>query len=433
MITKRTYQNERGIIALLIGVVAMFLASTLALSAVFVFLNRAKAAKNIVFSYEAMYASEAGMEDALLRIVDSSKSLPTVNPYTLQVNQSTASITIGGLTGGARTITSLGSRRGRARKIRSTISVNTKEANFFYGAQVGAGGIKMGNGSRIEGNLFSNGSVEGMGTITGFVVVAGDGNKIDDITVEGDAVAYSCEDSSITGSLTYVVGGEVDDCTADGGITSQATSTAPIALPISTSTISGWKQDAIDGGTISAGDFNPPNQSTSIIGPGVIGGDMILKNDQVVILTGTVYVQGNIDIDSNKASIVLDSGYGVHSGVLVTDGWIHIKNNASLAGSGQAESYLMILTTSQCDGTSSSGCTHHDAAVDLHNNASGAIVYAGDGFVRLHNNVEVKEIAAYKLELDNNAVIKYETGLANAMFSSGSSGGWQVSAWTEIE
>ena len=59
--------NQKGVIALLIGVVAMFLASTLALSAVFVFLNRAKATKNIVFSYEAIYASEAGIEDLLLR------------------------------------------------------------------------------------------------------------------------------------------------------------------------------------------------------------------------------------------------------------------------------------------------------------------------------------------------------------------------------
>jgi len=322
---------------------------------------------------------------------------------------------------------------GRVRKISGTVTLATTAASFFYGAQVGAGGIEMGNGSRVEGNIFSNGSIEGDGTITDSVTVAGDGNRIEDVTVGGDAVVYSCKDSTITGTLTYVVGGEVDGCTAGGGITSQATSTAPIALPISTNIIGGWKQDAIDGGTIAAGDFNPPNQSTSIIGPGVIGGDMILKNDQVVILTGTVYVQGNIDIDSNKASIVLDSQYGSNSGILVTDGWVHIKNNASLAGSGQEGSYIMLLTTSQCDGTSSSGCTHHNAAVDLHNNASGAIIYAGNGFVRLHNNVEVREITAYKLELDNNAVIKYETGLANATFSSGPSGGWRILTWTEIE
>lgn len=431
--TNKIYQNERGIIALLVGVVAMFLASTLALSAVFVFLNRAKAAKNTVFSYEAIYASEAGMEDALLRLLDASKSMPTQNPYTLEVGQSTASTTITGIIGGTRTITSSASRQDRTRKTSLSISFSVEEASFFFGAQIGAGGIVMGNGSKVEGSVFSNGSITGNGTITDSVTVAGDGNKIEDVTVGVDALAYSCTDSAITGSLIYVVGGVVDGCTAGGGITSQATSTAPIALPISPSTISGWKQDAISGGTITAGDFNPPNQSISIIGPGVIGGDMILKNDQVVILTGTVYVQGNIDVDSNKASIVLDSQYGSNSGVLLTDQWIHIKNNASLAGSGQEGSYLMILTTSQCDGTSSSGCTHHKGAVDLHNNASGAIIYAGNGLVKLHNNVEVREIAAYKLDLDNNAVIKYETGLANAMFSSGPSGGWQILTWGEVE
>jgi len=80
----------------------MFLASTLALSAVFVFLNRANAAKNIVFSYEAIYASESGVEDALLRVVDGTKSLPTANPYILQVGQTTASTTIGALLGGGK-------------------------------------------------------------------------------------------------------------------------------------------------------------------------------------------------------------------------------------------------------------------------------------------------------------------------------------------
>jgi len=427
------YQNQNGIIALLITVIAMFLTVSLATSAVFVFLNRAKASKNIVFSYEAIYASESGVEDALLRIVDDTKSLPAANPYTLQVGASTASTTIGSEIGGSRTITSLGSRRSRARKASLSITFNTESVNFFFGAQVGAGGVSMGNGSKIEGNLFSNGSVEGGGTITDSLTIAGDGNNMKDVTVGGDAVAYSCTDSTITGSLLHVVGGVVDGCTAGGGITSQATSTAPIALPISTSTISNWKQDAINGGTISAGDFNPPKDSTSIIGPGVIVGDMILKNGQIVILTGTVYVQGDIDIDDGKASITLSAQYGSNSGIMLTDGWIHIKNNAFLAGSGQEGSNLMILTTSGCDGTSSVGCTHHNAAVDLHNNASGAIIYAGDGFVHLHNNVEVKEITAYKLELTNNAVIKYESGLANSMFSSGPSGGWQISSWIEIE
>ena len=91
----------------------------------------------------------------------------------------------------------------------------------------------------------------------------------------------------------------------------------------------------------------------------------------------------------------------------------------------------MVLTTSACDGSSESGCTHHSAALDLHNNAEGAIFYAGSGLVNLHNNVNVTQLTAWKLALDNNAVVQYAIGLADFNFSSGPSGGWDVRDWRE--
>ena len=57
--------------------------------------------------------------------------------------------------------------------VRVTATINSSIVSFRYGVQVGNWGATMGSGSRIEGNLFSNGNVFGLGgTITGDATVA---------------------------------------------------------------------------------------------------------------------------------------------------------------------------------------------------------------------------------------------------------------------
>jgi len=56
--------------------------------------------------------------------------------------------------------------------IKVTATIDTSIVAFRYGVQIGQGGAILNNGSRIEGNLFSNGDVSGSGTITGDATVA---------------------------------------------------------------------------------------------------------------------------------------------------------------------------------------------------------------------------------------------------------------------
>ena len=72
-------------------------------------------------------------------------------------------------------------------------------------------------------------------------------------------------------------------------------------------------------------------------------------------------------------------------------------------------------------------------AVNIGNNVEGAIFYASQGSVEVSNNVAVKEVTAYKLELENNAVVTYESGLYDAKFSSGPGVSWQLISWAESE
>ncbi|MDP1689994.1 MAG: hypothetical protein Q8L52_02210 [bacterium] len=59
-----------------------------------------------------------------------------------------------------------------SKTVQVTASVNSSIVSFRYGVQIGQGGISMSNGSTITGNIFSNGSISGSGTIIGDATVA---------------------------------------------------------------------------------------------------------------------------------------------------------------------------------------------------------------------------------------------------------------------
>jgi len=274
------------------------------------------------------------------------------------------------------------------------------------------------------------------GDLTFRIFVGGEVNKIEDVQIDGTAKANTIEDSVIGGDAYYqsITGSTV------GGISYPGSPDQPIiSFPISDANIISWKNDAgcgvqpATGDCLYSGDYDVTSDVS--LGPLTITGNLIMKtNNKTLTITGIIYVKGNIDI-SNGVEIICDSSYGSESCILMTDGWIHIKNNGSFLGSGSAVSYVMFLTTLACTGSDDDGldCTHHDGAVDLHNNASGAIFYATKGMVNLHNGVNVSEITAYKIRLDNNSVITYDSGLINTQFSAGPSGGWVINTWKEVE
>jgi len=203
-------------------------------------------------------------------------------------------------------------------------------------------------------------------------------------------------------------------------------------LPISDGVIDDWKTDARSGGTIS-GDYSVAQNIS--LGPKEITGNLLMtSNNKILNITGTIYVHGNIDID-NGSAIQCDSSYNENSCAVFSDGWIHIANNGVFFGSGNPSSFIMLLSTLPCDGTNPAppcDTAHHNGAIDIHNSAEGAIFYASDGMLHLHNTVRVQEAVAEKVELDQNAAVSYDSGLANSTFSSGPGGGWGIESWAEI-
>lgn len=199
-------------------------------------------------------------------------------------------------------------------------------------------------------------------------------------------------------------------------------------LPISNGVIQDWRDAAIAGGTCvapicdSSGNLNLTNGATLSLGPKVITGDLILSNNAILTVTGTIYVMGGIDL-SNGCIVRLAASYGSNSGVILTDGPVDVSNNCAFSGSGTAGSYIMLLS----DKDSVSG-----NAFDISNNALGVIYYASRGWIHFSNNAIANEATGYGIRIDNNATITYESGLANVNFSSGPAGGWDIRSWKEI-
>lgn len=268
-------------------------------------------------------------------------------------------------------------------------------------------------------------------------------SSLDGVTVLEDAKANTITNSKICGdayyksidasSLNFLNNPTTQVCGTPTTIgTAHPNSPDPPVenMPISQGNINQWKTDAEAGGTIS-GDYSVTSNVS--LGPKEITGDLLMtSNNKTLTITGTIYVHGNIDID-NGSTIHCDASYGTDSCLVVTNGWIHASNNGTFAGSGTAGSFIMLLTTLACDGSFSSGCTHHNGAVDVHNNATGVIFYAQSGKINLHNGVNITEVTAYKLVLDNTATVTYNQGLANANFTSGPSGGYSIDSWKETK
>lgn len=273
-----------------------------------------------------------------------------------------------------------------------------------------------------------------------FKTYSGEGvSSIENVTVDGTARANSIVDSVIGGDAYYK---SIANTIVSGTEYPGSTDPAVLNMPISDANIAQFKADATAGGTIvgDCGDSGNPtcvigNGDTLSIGPKKIDGNLSLSGNQTLNITGTVYITGNVDIDGNGTTVQCDAAFGGNSCTVIIDGWVHIKNNITFRGSGQADSYIMILTTlTGCTGVSGSiGCTDHNGAMDIHNNSEGAIFYASEGQINLHNNVNITSAVAYKLRLDNNSSVTYETGVTNPSFSSGPSGGWSVKTWTETQ
>ena len=337
-----------------------------------------KIVSNLITTRQSYFAAEAGVEDVSYRFI-TGKTVGASETINLSGNSATTVTTD---TAQGKFIDGTGNALNNVRKVRSEL-IFGEGVSFHYGIQVGTGGFELSNNAGVIGNVYSNANISGQ-----------NGSFI-----TGDAFAV--------GSVTGV---SVSGTTQTGLV--------PQNFPITNEQITGWKDEAAALGTVGSQSLSGTNNT---LGPKKINGNLELDNNAKLTVTGTLWVTGNLVL-SNGAEIKLDSSYGSGDGVIVVDGTSTLSNSALFSGSGNSNSYIMLLSTNNTG-----------SAIVLSNNAGAVILYAANGTINLSNNAGVKQISAKTISLSNNATITYETGLADAVFTSGPSGGYSIQSWIEIE
>ncbi|MDO8523046.1 MAG: choice-of-anchor R domain-containing protein [bacterium] len=166
----RNYKSGQ---AALIAVIFMM---TIMLSAIFgvigLSLKEARVAGKNYKSRNSFFAAEAGIDDAVYRI-KRGKNLSS--SYSVSLNGATADIDVTNISSNERRIVSSGDASGANRSLSAGLVTGTTDVSFFYGVQVGDGGLDMGENTKIAGNVYSNGNIigENGSAITGSATVAG--------------------------------------------------------------------------------------------------------------------------------------------------------------------------------------------------------------------------------------------------------------------
>ena len=419
------FNKESGVIALMSVIVIIIAMVTVGMALTNMIISQHKISGALIKSAQSFYASESGIEDGLVRLY---RVMPYASSYTLFLASSTAQVEIVDNVGNAKKITSRGITLRAIKKLEAVFEINADKVDFFYGAQAGDGGIVMKNGSRIKGNVFSNGSIIGSGNIDNNAIVARNGNQIQGLNIGENAMAYSCQNCVIGKDLTYVQGGILNNCAVGGSTFVRTDEIPPENMPILQEQIDKWKVEAEAGGITNV---NVAINGSQSLGPAQIGTiaspkNLTVSNGAQLTITGTIFVTGNILIDNN-ATVELDSShYGASGGILMASGGIVVNNNVILRGSGQLGSYLLILSES-------ASLDEVNPAILVRNNAQGAIFYTSQGLIVLNNNMSAREVTGYKVQINNNAEVQYEAGLASSFFTSGTGGSWKVTQWREIK
>ncbi|MCH8821841.1 hypothetical protein IID23_04980 [Patescibacteria group bacterium] len=432
----KNLKNEKGQMAL-VTVVTILAAGVVLVAALGILtFNEIKKINNVEKSEQSYYAAEAGIEDAILRVRRNMSYPTSPTTYTLSVGSSTATVEIT-LPLENLNIISIGDSENRIRKVAVNMNATPSNinSNFNYGVQVGAGGLVMAANSKVLGNVYSNGKIEGASShpeIIGDAFSAGglidlmDIVKTEPAASDGNGHSNTINNSNMEGTPFCKFGA------GNNKLCTPASDPSNIPLPLTPEDIEILQNQAASGGEQSTTTISG---SGNTLGPRKIDGDLIISSNSELTVTGTIWVTGDITLNSNIL-IKLDPAFGTDSGAFVATEEIVIDSNVTVCGSdggsgntcnpNVSESYIMFLSTS----TSSSSS---DPAISMSANTDAAILYSSAGLTKVNANTDVFEITAFQLEIESNASVSYVSGLADTDFSSGPGGVFSINSWKEVQ
>ncbi len=391
---------------------------------------------SLVSSKQAYLTAESGLEDVVFRTIsgDTVSSTTTLNSL---VGIATTSVIYNSVTD-IYTVRSV-AKVGRTNKI-DVVELSAGAGTAFnYGLQAGNGGFELVNSASITGNAFANGEIEGQGSsmVYGDVISAGPTGAIREITATGSAWANTLDDSLIYGDAHYNVVG--DPSTVNGTRYTPFTVIDPIPLPIPDSEITDWETTIQDTGTVIPA-------TSCVSGEYLINSNTTLGNvkiecnlrvrkqgaSTVLTLTGPIWVTGNVIFEQGP-TIKISPTLGRRSVQIIADNPSNritsskftIGNSTQFVGSGHTSSFIMLVSQNNAAEIGGS-----DEAIDINQSSNGdLILYAGHGGIDINNQIYLKSVTGYEIEIGNSSNIIYDTGLSSVLFSGGPGGGYVISDW----
>lgn len=309
---------------------------------------------------------------------------------------------------------------------------------FNYGMQTGNGGFRIANSASVIGNTYSNGVIEGQGAslVDGDVISAGSDGLIKDITTTGSTWSDILENSTIDGDASYNT--EVGSNSVGGTRTTPFSVLPEQPLPISETEIDEWQDHITDTGTvISAGECSGGTytiSSDTVLGNVRIECDLEIRGSgsgTEVTLTGPVWVEGNISL--TQGPILRTSSFlGSRSVQIIADNpsnrdtssQIEIRNSTEFYGNGSG-SYIMLLSRNNSVANGGS-----EPAITIGQSSSGELIlYTNEGLVDIGNQIGLRSVTGYRIDIGNNSTVTYESGLANTRFTGGPGGAYVIADW----
>ena len=70
--------------------------------------------------------------------------------------------------------------------------------------------------------------------------------------------------------------------------------------------------------------------------------------------------------------------------------------------------------------------------INIRNHGGSVVLVTLNGTANFTNDATAKAVTAYKMNMFNDSVLNYESGLTNINFTTGPSGSWTVDSWGEV-
>lgn len=160
-------REQAGNALLIVMVLFVAISLSIGLGLVVPVLRANRIATNNLESKRSYVVAESGVEDILYRLL---KSKQVSSTESIVLGTQTTTTTVTDVSGGGKQIQSIGTTNTRSRTVTAIVEQGVG-VSFNYGVQTGRGGITMGNGASIIGNVYANGNITG-GAITGTAVAA---------------------------------------------------------------------------------------------------------------------------------------------------------------------------------------------------------------------------------------------------------------------